>query len=77
MTCESCGGTGRRTLRDDVFRTYLRLHDSERPLTAYDLLEDGVGATAILNRLNTLEAAGLTKRTGKQGRRCLWAAESQ
>lgn len=73
MPCDSCRGTGRRTLTMPYAITYklvpLGWADTGQILAAHPA--DSVARTALINRLNQLVRWQLVERSGS-GRQVLW-----
>ena len=74
VDCPKCGGTGRRPMPKPLERTLAKIQSSDHPLTRADLHEEGIGLTAINNRLVALERLGFIEPAGKDTGGVLWRA---
>ncbi len=76
VLCGHCRGTGKIELPKCLLRTLRRIRKAGKPVTTKDLLERGVGSTAINNRLTALHEFGLIQRAGKDGKLILWIPQN-
>jgi hypothetical protein len=74
ITCRCCRGSGEIDLPDDLFTTLKRVRSARKPVGTEDLMESGIGRTAINNRLTELQRNGLVTKAGKRGKEILWRA---
>jgi hypothetical protein len=72
ITCRCCQGSGKIDLPADLFDTLKRVRGARKPVGTEDLMEPGIGRTAIANRLRELERNGLVVKAGKRGKEILW-----
>lgn len=76
IQCDCCGGTGKRELSADHWRTLQLIQRFEPPVIRPLLDEKGITPNAINNRLLFLENAGLIERSGKDGKFILWRSKN-
>lgn len=72
-TCPCCVGRGIIPMPLPMLSTYNRMTGFGYRLTS-DLLEPGIGPTAINRRLDELERQGFVERVGKKGKYIMWRA---
>jgi len=60
MTCRTCQGSGKERLPEQLRATLLKIGKGRK--TAADLAEEGLGASAIMNRLERLFELGIVGR---------------
>lgn len=74
ITCTCCNGTGKRELSQAHCETLQKVLDADGSISSFCLIERGVKATAVNNRLAYLEDNGFIRRVGKDGKFILWEA---
>lgn len=70
--CHHCQGTGSLPLTRGLQQTLDRLRNAKRPVSSFNLIEDGILQTAINNRLTSLEKLGFIERCAKQSKTYFW-----